>query len=151
MSALSWWAELWAAPAALGFAILFNVPPRALLPACLLAIVGHVARRLMVVAGSDMVLATLVAALLIGVAAGWWGRRTRQASEIFSISAAIPLVPGVSMYKAAQALLGIAGVETSVGGEAFLLDAGVYAVKAVMIMLALAIGIAAPMLLWPRR
>ncbi|TJZ77459.1 threonine/serine exporter family protein [Chitiniphilus eburneus] len=151
MNAASWWLELWAAPAALGFAVLFNVPPRTLLPACLLAIAGHTARRAMMVAGSDIVLATLVAALLIGVAAGWWGRRTRQVSEVYSVCAAIPLVPGVSMYKAAQALLGIASVETSVGGEAFLLDAGVYAVKAVMIMLALAIGIAAPMLLWPRR
>lgn len=145
-----WLLEIWAAPAALGFALLFNVPPRSLLACCMLAILGHAARKLVLVMGGDIVLGTLFGAVLIGLTAEWWASRHRHIGAIYAISAAIPMVPGTYMYKAVQALLKISSV-TQANPETILVDAGTNAVKASMILMALAFGIAAPILLWPQK
>ena len=63
----------------------------------------------------------------------------------------IPMVPGTFMYKAVQALLGIATLPVGESGQELLVAAGVSGVKAGMIVLALAFGIAAPLLLLPKR
>ena len=148
---MAWLLEIWAAPAALGFALLFNVPPRALWMCGVLAVLGHAARKLVLTFNGDIVLGTLVAAILIGLIAEWWSARRNEPAVIYAISAAIPMVPGTYMYKAVQALLGIATLPTGDTGQALLLAAGVSGVKAVMIVLALAFGIAAPILLSPQR
>ncbi|WP_028450142.1 MULTISPECIES: threonine/serine exporter family protein [Chitinibacter] len=146
----SWLLELWAAPAALGFAMLFNVPPRTLWVCGSLAIAGHACRKLVMVLGGDIVLGTLCAGLLIGIVAEWWGSRQDQPGAIFAVSAAIPMVPGTYMYKAVQGLLGIATLPHGADGTQLLVSAGVSGVTAAMIVIALAFGVAAPMLLWPR-
>jgi uncharacterized membrane protein YjjB (DUF3815 family) len=147
----NWLLEIWAAPAALGFALLFNVPPRALWMCGALAILGHSARKLVMTMHGDIVLGTLVAAILIGLIAEWWSTRRNEPAIIYAISAAIPMVPGTYMYKAVQALLGLATLPASDNGQALLVAAGVSGVKAGMIVLALAFGIAAPLLLLPKR
>lgn len=147
----AWLIELWAAPAALGFALLFNVPTRALAACGVLAILGHACRKLVMdVGGADIVFGTLIAALLIGLVAEWWGRRQRDVPLMYAITAAIPMVPGTYMYKAVQGLLGIAKLQAHAAGELILVSAGVNIVKASMIVLALAFGIAAPHLFWPK-
>ena len=146
MTAAEWWLELWAVPAALGFAVLFNVPPRSLAACCLLALIGHVARKLVMVAGADLVLATLLAGGVIGFLARLWAARLGVTPAVFSVSAAIPLVPGTLLYKAVHALLLI----VSTGGSASLLvDAGTHAVRGGLTVMALALGIVAPLLLRP--
>lgn len=147
----AWLLELWAAPAALGFALLFNVPPRVLPACCLLAVLAHGLRSLLVLWGIDLVIATLFAALFLGFAGQWLAQRTRQISAVYAISAAIPMVPGTSMYHAVQALLHIALLKVPTEGAVLLTEAGVSAIRAVMILLSLTLGIAAPRLLWPRR
>ena len=146
----TWLLELWAAPAALGFALLFNVPPRALWMCGGLAILGHAARKLVLTFDGDIVFGTLVAAVLIGLIAEWWSARRSEPAVVYAISAAIPMVPGTYMYKAVQALLGIATLPAGDSGQALLIASGVSGVKAGMIVLALAFGIAAPILLWPQ-
>ncbi|WP_148713882.1 threonine/serine exporter family protein [Chitinolyticbacter meiyuanensis] len=148
---MSWLVELWSIPAALGFAVLFNVPPRTLWLSCALALAGHGLRFGLLHAGSDIVLGTLLAALLIGICAEWWSRRARQAAPVYAVCAAIPMVPGTYMYKAVQALLQLATVTDASQAQPHLVDAGYNIVKAAMILLALAIGIAAPALLWPKK
>lgn len=146
-----WLLELWAAPAALGFSLLFNVPPRSLWACCVLAIMGHAVRKLIMVFGGDIVLGTLVGAALIGLVAEWWASRHRHIGAIYAISAAIPMVPGTYMYKAVQALLKMSSMSQQINPELILVDAGTNAVKASMILMALAFGIAAPVLLWPQK
>ncbi|QLG88944.1 threonine/serine exporter family protein [Chitinibacter bivalviorum] len=146
----TWLLELWAAPAALGFALLFNVPPRALWMCGALAIVGHACRKLVMVYGGDIVLATLCAALLIGLVAEWWGARHNEPSAIYAVSAAIPMVPGTYMYKAVQGLLGLARLPHGADGSQLLVAAGVSGITACMVVIALAFGVAAPLLLWPK-
>jgi hypothetical protein len=55
------------------------------------------------------------------------------------------------MYKAVQGLLQLSNLGAQANVEAILVDAGVNAVKGVMILMALAFGIAAPVLLWPQK
>ncbi len=153
----TWILELWAAPAALGFALLFNVPPRSLGVCCVLAVIGHAVRKGVMVLGGDLVLGSLLGGLVIGLAAEWWGGRHRMIPTVYSICAAIPMVPGTLMYKAVQALLGVANLSRPVAGGApdiaqqLLVDAGVNSVKAGMAVMALAFGIAAPILFRPGR
>lgn len=148
-----WLLELWAAPAALGFALLFNVPPRSLVACCTLAILGHAGRKVVVELGGDIVLGTLVGGVLIALAAAWWAVRHQMIPTVYSICAAIPMVPGTYMYKAVQALLGIANISkvSDTVAQQLLMDAGVNAVKAGMILMALVFGIAAPILFLPHR
>ena len=148
-----WLLELWAAPAALGFALLFNVPPRSLVACCTLAVIGHATRKAVTVFGGDLVLATLIGGVVIGIAAQWWAKRHEMIPTVYSISAAIPMVPGTFMYKAVQGLLGIANVSTlsEAAAQQLLTDASINAVKACMILMALAFGIAAPILFLPHR
>ena len=146
-----WLLELWAAPAALGFAMLFNVPPRSLMMCGLLAVLGHAARKLVMGMNGDIVFGTLIAAVLIGLFAELWADRHNQPGAIYAISAAIPMIPGKSMYQSVQAVLGIATLEAGQNGADLLITAGVSGVKGIMIVLALAFGIAAPLLLMPRR
>ncbi len=144
--------ESWAAVAALGFAMLFNVPVRALPACCTLAVIGHASRFALIHAGVDLVSATLLAALLVGFLAQGWARKSQRISVIYAISAAIPMVPGVSMYHAVQALLHLATAQSvnTAASEAWLVDAGINATRAAMVVLSLTLGIAAPRLLWPR-
>ncbi|KPC52117.1 threonine/serine exporter family protein [Amantichitinum ursilacus] len=146
-----WLICLWGAPAALGFALLFNVPPRVLPACCAMAVLAVGVRYAIVTAGGDLVMATLVAASAVGIVAQAWARRLRHVSVIYAISAAIPLVPGVLMYHAVQAMLRIAALPNNAPGGALLEEAGVNAIRAAMVVLALTIGIAAPRLLWPHR
>lgn len=149
----AWLLELWAAPAALGFALLFNVPPRSLVACCTLAILGHAARKGVVDMGGDIVLGTLIGGVLIALVAEWWAVRHRMIPTVYSICAAIPMVPGTYMYKAVQGLLGISNISNVSDGAAqqLLMLAGVNATKASMILMALVFGIAAPILFLPHR
>ena len=153
----AWLLELWAAPAALGFALLFNVPPRSLVACCTLAVIGHATRKGVVDLGGDIVLGTLLGGVVIGIAAEWWAKRHHMVPTVYSISAAIPMVPGTFMYKAIQSLLGIATMSGLPAGtsqesaQQLLMAASVSAVKASMILMALAFGIAAPILFLPHR
>ncbi|XZG70371.1 threonine/serine exporter family protein [Chitinibacteraceae bacterium HSL-7] len=144
------WMALWAAPAALGFAMLFNVPPRSLPAICGLAVVAFATRLTLLHYGVDIVMATLVAAVLIGFVAQWWARKFELAPPVYGVSAAIPMVPGTLMYQAVQALLQLAGNNDVLNGETQLIVAGVNTARAGMIVVALAIGIALPALAWRR-
>lgn len=150
-----WLLELWAAPAALGFVVLFNVPPRSLGVCCFLAVVGHAVRKGIMLLGGDLVLGSLFGGLVIGLLAEWWAERHRMIPTVYSIGAAIPMVPGTLMYKAVQALLGVAKLPTPISSSSqelaqqMLIDAGVNSVKASLALMALAFGIAAPILFRP--
>ncbi|MBS1155567.1 MAG: threonine/serine exporter [Proteobacteria bacterium] len=153
----TWLLELWAAPAALGFVLLFNVPPRSLAVCCTLAVIGHAVRKGVMLLGGDIVLGSLLGGLVIGLLAEWWGARHHMIPTVYSIGAAIPMVPGTLMYKAVQALLGVANLASPLtsGNHAIaqqlLVEAGVNSVKASMAVMALAFGIAAPILFRPGR
>lgn len=141
---------LWSGVAALGFAILFNVP-RKLLPACVVAgALGHSARLLLMQFGLSIEWGTLLGATLVGVFAKFVADRTNAPSAPFAITGAIPMVPGVFAYRT---MIGILSVATSTNPDlsgTLLVEAGTNAIKTTLLLATIAIGIAAPTLLFKR-
>jgi len=141
---------LWSAVAALGFALLFNVPRRAL-PACLIAgAAGHATRALLIHFGFTIVPATLAGSLVIGFVAEVCARRLRAPALLFTVSGAIPMVPGAFAYRAMLGAIRISTADPSTGMP-ILVDAGINFVTTGLILAALALGIAMPQLMFRRR
>jgi len=96
----------WAAVATLGFAVLFNVPKYALPYCALIGALGYALRTaLMSGGGMGIVLATLCAALLVGVLATILAQRFGVSGTLFAVGPAIPLVPGSYAYKAVMGMV----------------------------------------------
>lgn len=101
--------SLWAAPAVLGFAMVFAVPRRTLPAIMLLAVVAHLTRSIAQELGASLPIASLAAALLIGLAAVVAAPRTGQAKPIYAFAPVIPLVPGTYMFTTLTGVLALAG------------------------------------------
>lgn len=139
----------WSGIAALGFAMLFIVPRRALVACALCGAAGHALRALLMQFGISEA-ATLVGSTLVGCLSVTCARQTHVPAPIFAISGAIPMVPGSFAYRA---MIGFIQVTTSDAATAtpLLADAGINFVKTGLILGAIAAGIAAPTLLFRRR
>ena len=139
----------WSALAAVGFAILFNVPRRMLIACALAGAAGHATRALLMHAGINIVPATLGGAVVIGFAAEYAANYWRAPAILFAVSGAIPMVPGSFAYRA---MLGAIRISTATAetGMPILVDAGINFVTTGLILAALALGTAMPALLFRR-
>lgn len=137
-----WLVNLWAAPAAAGFAVAFGIPRRWLLAVAILGVAGRLARAGGQELGCGLATSTLIAALVITSAALLlvWRRRD---PVMLVVPAAIPLIPGTIMY---QAVLTLAAAGQD---PASLAKALGEAVEAGMVLLALVGGLALPYLVLP--
>jgi uncharacterized membrane protein YjjB (DUF3815 family) len=141
----------WAALAALGFAVLFNVPVRTLWGCAFCGALGHTLRRILV--DQQLVtieLGTLVGAAAVGFAALLLARRFAAPQAIFSVSGVIPMVPGSFGFRAMMGFVLVVSSGEAAGAE-LLVEASVNLIRTVLIVGALAIGIALPSLLFRRR
>lgn len=134
-----------AAVAALGFALMFNVPAP-VLP--YVAAGGALARglRTLLVAGAGLggELSTLVAVSILGWVGVWWAQRLRSHPKVFTVAAVIPMVPGVPAYTCLMAVLEIShqGFSTELWGIA--VENGL---KTFLVVAAISVGLATPGLL----
>jgi uncharacterized membrane protein YjjB (DUF3815 family) len=144
------WTIVFAAPAAVGFAVLFNVRRRALIPIAVLAVIAKGLAALLVGQDMSVVFASFVAALLVGVVAYTLGPATGEAAPVYGFASVVPLIPGVYVFQALQALESVV-IARSGGVQALnpLLEAATNAITAAGILLALAIGVTSPVLLLP--
>lgn len=141
----------WSALAALGFALLFNVPRRALLACVLTGAVGHAFRAILITYGAFSIEgATLAAATLVGFLSKALAHHLEMPALIFAITGAIPMVPGTFAYNTMLGLLRLAGAGPGDGGP-LLMEVAVSATKTALILGAIATGIAAPSLLFQRQ
>ncbi|MGL4859922.1 MAG: threonine/serine exporter [Enterobacteriaceae bacterium] len=92
---------------ALGFAIVFNVPARALPYCALLGATGHSSRLLLSLLGVSIGWSTLAAAVIIGIIGIYWSRWLQAHPKVFTVAAVIPMFPGISAYKAMIAVVHI--------------------------------------------
>jgi uncharacterized membrane protein YjjB (DUF3815 family) len=145
----AWWMSLWAAPAALGFALFFNVRRRTLLPIAVLAVLAHLLRAWLLSLGWDLVSASFAAAFLTGAAAYVMGPLTGEASPVYAFAPVIPLVPGSLMFDGLQELAEVTRASSSQDLTGFSV-AGQQLVTAGGVVLALAFGATAPGLLRPK-
>lgn len=137
-----------AAIPAVGFALVFNVPQRALIYCAVGGAIGHGSRYLMMQFGVPIEWATFFAATLVGMIGVHWSHRFLAHPKVFTVAALIPMVPGVFAYKAMIAMveinhLGYSPELIATCMENFL--------KAMFIIAGLAVGLAVPGLLFYRR
>ncbi|MBC8100865.1 MAG: threonine/serine exporter family protein [Armatimonadetes bacterium] len=139
----------WSALAALGFAVLFNVPPRHL-PACMgCAALGHALRTLVMQWGGTIEFGTLLASTTVGFVAYGLSRRRHAPSTLFAIPGVIPLIPGAFAYRAMLGLVTMVGIAPEQATD-LLAQAGVNLIRTGLMLGAIGVGIAAPAILLQR-
>ena len=134
-----------AAIPAVGFAMVFNVPQRALVYCAVGGAIGHGSRYLMMRFGLPIEWASFFAATLVGLIGVHWSHRFLAHPKVFTVAALIPMVPGVFAFKAMIAMveinhLGYSPELIATCMENFL--------KAMFIIAGLAVGLAVPWLLF---
>ncbi len=140
---------IWAALAATGFAILFNVPRNILWGCALSGAIGYALRAGLVQAGLGMEIATLLSATTVsflGVFLGWW---RRAPALVFVIPGMIPLIPGALAFRTMVDILVLTAGSAKVS-EIVLVEAVLHGIQTILILGAIAGGIAVPSLLLRR-
>lgn len=137
-----------AAVPAVGFGMLFNVPPRVLWHCALLGAIGHGGRFLLLRAGVPVELATLFAASAVSFIGVWQAQRLRAHPKVFTVAAVIPMIPGVALF---TTLITIQQIQLKGASEALLTQAMDSGLRAFFIIAALAVGLAMPGLIFYRR
>lgn len=140
----------WSAVAATGFAILFNVPPRALPGCAIAAAIGHALRTWTIQLGLPIEPATLLAATTIGFMGVALARRFQSPTAIFTVPAVIPMVPGTFAFRTMLGILQLTTLDIA-NSAPILVEVSLNAIKTGLILAALAGGIIAPRLLFRRQ
>ena len=138
---------IWLGLAAVGFAVLFNVPQRTLLIIFLLGALGGTLKFMTMKLGGGIILGSFFGALLIGFLSIYTAHFRHAPPFVFAIPAVIPMVPGAFAYRM---MLGIIRLTGDVEPAAFvkLMDETVNnGLKALFVLMALSLGVSAPMLL----
>ncbi|VYU42771.1 threonine/serine exporter [Metakosakonia massiliensis] len=130
-----------AAVPAVGFAMVFNVPQRALPWCALLGAVGHGARFAMMHWGFNIEWSTFVASLLVGSIGIRWSRWYLAHPKVFTVAAVIPMFPGIPAYTAMISAVKIGHLGYN---EALMILLLTNFLKATSIVGALSIGLSIP-------
>lgn len=95
-----------AAIAAIGFASISNPPRNAYLYCALIAAVGHSVRYMMTTfLSAHIIVASTVAALVIGMLAVWVSPKAKCPAETCLFPALLPMIPGMYAYRTIGALI----------------------------------------------
>ena len=139
---------IWFGFAALGFAVLFNVPQRTLIIIWMLGAAGGMTKLLLMQANIGIVVATLAGAALIGVLSVSAAHNKHAPPLVFSIPSVIPMVPGAFAYRMMLGLIKLAG--TAVTDPTYhqtLAETTSNGLKTMFILMSLAAGVSIPMLI----
>lgn len=146
-----WWYLPLVAAAAMGFAMVFNVRRRTLLPIGGLAMVGFLVNQALMAAGFSHPAASFLAALAVGIFGTILARTMQEASPVFTFAPVIPLVPGQYIFDALTSLTEWIGLERdNVDASILLTEAVSDTLTAAAIVVSLAVGATAPFLFLPR-
>ncbi|MBS1653468.1 MAG: threonine/serine exporter family protein [Bacteroidetes bacterium] len=134
----------WCGFGALGFGILFNVPPRTLFALWIGgALAGLIKFGLINFAGG-VVFSSFIAAAAVGFLSIPMAHYRHVPPMIFAIPSVIPLIPGIFAYRT---MLGLIKLTGNVGTDynMILTDTVNNGVKTLFVILSLAMGVAIPM------
>ena len=140
----------WAGIAALGFAVLFNVPRRTLLACALCGSFAYAVRAALVeFEVLSFEAATLVAATAVSFLGTAFGRFWHAPALVFIIPGVIPMVPGALAFRTMISLI-VLTTDHIPADQATLMAVAVNGIKTILITGALAGGVAVPSLLLRR-
>ncbi len=139
---------LFSALAALGYVALFNVPARMAWACLACGVASHTLRTLCGGLGIGIVTATLAGALAAGILAQVFARRFQAPAVAFAFPGVVAMVPGAYAFRAVLGSLQIAG---GTADPALLSATFALGITVVLMIGAIAIGIAAPVLIFGPR
>lgn len=138
---------IWAGIAAIGFAVLFNVPQRTLTPICFLACLGTIVKYTIMHYGLSIIFASFLGSVVIGIFALYTARNFYAPPLVFSIPAVIPMVPGVFTYNMMLGFIKLSNITDKEEFVEVLSFTTTNGLKALFILMGLATGVAIPMLI----
>jgi len=141
---------LFSALAALGFLLLFNVPGRIAWACIVCGVVSHTGRALCMHLGIGILAATLIGSLAVGFLAQGFARHFRVPAVAFAFPGVVAMIPGAFAFRAFIGSLQIAQAGAS-ATPALVAETFALAVTSVLMVAAIAIGIAAPLVLMKER
>lgn len=139
---------VWSGIAAVGFGILFNIPKKAIFTVFVLGFTAGFIKFVLLKLSIDIILASLIAALFVGVLSMPLAHKIHQPPVVFSIPAVIPMIPGYFAYETVLSVMKFTFMETDVEERIALMDT-MFSNGFTMffILLSLTIGVSFPMLL----
>jgi uncharacterized membrane protein YjjP (DUF1212 family) len=132
---------VFSALAALGYAFLFNVPPRVAWACVMCGVASHTTRTLAGHLGIDIIVGTLIGALAVGVLAQVFARLFHAPAATFAFPGVVAMVPGAYAFRAA---IGCIQIVQNRAGPALVSDTLALGITIVLMVGAIAVGIAAP-------
>ena len=134
--------------AAVGFAMLFNVPPRLIAAAVLCGAASHGLRTSAMMLGLSLAPATLVGATGAGILALGLAWRFRVPPAAFAFPGVVAMVPGSFAFKAVIGAIGIVGAGDA-AGHALVAQTISLTIGSALTMGAIAVGLSVPLALLP--
>jgi uncharacterized membrane protein YjjB (DUF3815 family) len=139
--------SIWAGIAAIGFAILFNVPRRTILSIWALGAMGGVIKFTVMQFDIGIVLASFLGATAIGIVSIQMAHMRNSPPLVFSIPSVIPMVPGFFAYKMMLGLIALTDIENTDAYLQTLIQTVNNGAKMMFVLISLGTGVAIPMLL----
>ncbi|CAN5534508.1 hypothetical protein BH09VER1_BH09VER1_23480 [soil metagenome] len=137
---------LFSALAAVGYLFIFNVPIRLAWVGVLCGVASHTTRTFCEQIGINIVTGSLIGALAVGFLAQGFARYFRAPASAFAFPGVVAMIPGAFAFRAVIGYLQIikagSGAELPLMAETLSLSA-----TAVFMVMAIAIGVAAPLIL----
>ncbi|MGZ0017250.1 threonine/serine exporter family protein [Yeosuana sp. AK3] len=140
--------SFWSGIAAVGFGILFNVPKSAIITVFALGFGAGFVKFALMHFGAHVALASLLAALFVGIISIPLAHRIHQPPVVFSIPPVIPMIPGYFAYETVLSIMNFIFIETDTNKRLALIDAiFTNSFSMVFVLISLTVGVALPMLL----
>jgi len=135
----------WCGCAALGFGVLFNIPPRALTSVWIGGFIAGLAKyTLLDFVDLGVVFSTFAACTAIGFASIPIAHIAHVPPNIFAVPSVIPLIPGVSAYRSMLGIIKLTGPINSDYSK-WLYETVNHGATTMFIILAIGVGVTIPM------
>ncbi|MDD6210945.1 MAG: threonine/serine exporter family protein [Bacteroidales bacterium] len=143
---------LFAAIAAIGFAVISNPPKKAVLVAALLAAIGHALRFFLLKnTNLDIATATIIAAFSIGMLSIYFAKIIRCPAEVFSFPSLLPMIPGMFAYKTILALMKFLKCKDELLLQGLIVDVFRNGLTTIFILFSLVIGVSIPLFVFHKQ
>lgn len=139
--------SIWAGFAAIGFAILFNVPRRTIFAIWGLGAIGGLIKFSAMHFETGIVFASFLGATVIGIISIKMAHLRKSPPLVFSIPSVIPMVPGFFAYKMMLGLIALTTIENTDAYLQTLIETVNNGAKMMFVLISLGTGVAIPMLL----
>ncbi|HAH22853.1 MAG TPA: threonine/serine exporter [Prolixibacteraceae bacterium] len=139
--------SIWAGIAAIGFAILFNVPRRTIFAIWGMGAIGGLIKFSAIHFELGIVFGSFLGATIIGIISIQMAHLRKSPPLVFSIPSVIPMVPGFFAYKMMLGLIALTAIENTDAYLQTLIETVNNGAKMMFILISLGTGVAIPMLL----